>query len=358
MSVANAAVATTKAVFCTQKGGPEIRDLGQAAAQAPDLGEDEVLIRNVAVASNPKDWKVARWGMFEGIEGNDVAGTIEAVGSKVTRFSEGDRVAAFTRVATHDKYGAYQARSVAPACTTWHIHANTTYEQAAALNLAFLTAAVGLYVTLGLPEPQDNSQPISGAEKQGVIVWGAGSTLGDYAVQLAKKSGLRVIAVAGNSASYVQSLGADAVVDYRSKDAVDQIVKAARSLDGVSWKCVLDAVSENGSVESSVEVMDQLGGGRVITTLASHMEEKRKDTVERYSVGSAYGANGHKSERWNQLVAEWVERGTFKVHPIKVMPNGLASVPEGIKLLEEGKVSGHKLVCELVSTRMSIASPS
>ncbi|CEG19356.1 hypothetical protein CBOM_06628, partial [Ceraceosorus bombacis] len=65
MSVANAAISTTKAVFCTQKGGPEIRDLGQAAAQAPDLGEDEVLIRNVAVASNPKDWKVARWGMFE-----------------------------------------------------------------------------------------------------------------------------------------------------------------------------------------------------------------------------------------------------------------------------------------------------
>src|SRR3954464_8556156 len=58
----------------------------------PTPGPDEVLIRNVAVASNPKDWKISKIGAFEGIEGNDVAGYVEAVGANVTEFKKGDRV--------------------------------------------------------------------------------------------------------------------------------------------------------------------------------------------------------------------------------------------------------------------------
>ena len=69
----------------------------------PSPGQGEVLIRNVAVASNPKDWKVPyRFENYSAIEGNDVAGTVSALGDGVTEFEIGQRVAAFSKMGTQD----------------------------------------------------------------------------------------------------------------------------------------------------------------------------------------------------------------------------------------------------------------
>ena len=65
----------------------EIRDF-----EIPQPGADEVLVKNAAVASNPKDWKMPMRLQWQAIEGNDIAGYIEAVGSKVTGFKKGDKV--------------------------------------------------------------------------------------------------------------------------------------------------------------------------------------------------------------------------------------------------------------------------
>lgn len=65
----------------------------------PSPGPNEVLIQNVAVASNPKDWKVPQWmDDYKGIEGNDIAGYIVKVGEGVTEYKGGERVAAFTKM--------------------------------------------------------------------------------------------------------------------------------------------------------------------------------------------------------------------------------------------------------------------
>lgn len=80
----------------------EIRDL-----EVPEPGNDEILVKNVAVASNPKDWKVPEWVPdWAAVEGNDIAGTVAKVGKDVTEFKEGDRVAAFTVMMKDTKYGA------------------------------------------------------------------------------------------------------------------------------------------------------------------------------------------------------------------------------------------------------------
>lgn len=69
----------------------------------PSPGPHEVLIQNVAVASNPKDWKVPQWvESYSAIEGNDVAGIIVKVGEGVTEYKGGERVAAFTKMGTQD----------------------------------------------------------------------------------------------------------------------------------------------------------------------------------------------------------------------------------------------------------------
>ena len=69
----------------------------------PSPGLNEVLIQNVAVASNPKDWKVPKWtDTYSGVEGNDIAGYIVKVGEGVTEYKGGERVAAFTKMMTQD----------------------------------------------------------------------------------------------------------------------------------------------------------------------------------------------------------------------------------------------------------------
>ncbi len=85
-----------KAVRVTKANGAVVETQAKPFS-ASDLEADEVLIKNVAVASNPKDWKLAYYGLFEGIEGNDVAGHIEAVGANVKHLSKGDRVSTALR---------------------------------------------------------------------------------------------------------------------------------------------------------------------------------------------------------------------------------------------------------------------
>ena len=69
----------------------------------PSPGPNEVLVQNVAVASNPKDWKVPQWmENYEGVEGNDIAGHIVKVGEGVIEYKGGERVAAFTKMRSMD----------------------------------------------------------------------------------------------------------------------------------------------------------------------------------------------------------------------------------------------------------------
>lgn len=76
-------------------------------------------LADVAVSSNPKDWKMPVFIKgYSAIEGNDVAGTIEAVGKGVTKFKKGDRVCAFTRMTDGDRYGAYGEYSVRFRCSS------------------------------------------------------------------------------------------------------------------------------------------------------------------------------------------------------------------------------------------------
>lgn len=78
----------------------------------PEPGPGEVLIKNVAVASNPKDYKFpTRFDAYSSIEGNDVAGTIAAVGEGVTKFKVGDKVASFSKAGTRENKVRYYISS-------------------------------------------------------------------------------------------------------------------------------------------------------------------------------------------------------------------------------------------------------
>jgi NADPH2:quinone reductase len=153
---------------------------------------------------------------------------VHAVGENVYELKPGDRVAAFHEMGTPG--GSYAEYAIAWQYTTFHLPSRTTFEEAATLPLATMTSAVGLYQRLGLPEPWCPAKPTG---KQPLLVYGAASAVGAFAIQFAKLSGLHpIIGVAGRGILFAESLidksKGNAIIDYRNGDeAVITGIKSA-----------------------------------------------------------------------------------------------------------------------------------
>jgi len=205
-----------KAIVCTKYGSPDVLQLQEVAKPAPQ--DDEVLIRIYAASINARDWRFMRAkpffirlvpGGFLGpknkILGADVAGRVEAIGSNVRQFKPGDEVFGYLPSATGR--GTFAEYVCANENAITLKPANLTFEQAAAVPLAALTALQGL-------RDNGNIQP-----GQKVLINGASGGVGTFAVQIAKAFGAEVTAVCSTrNLEMVRSLGADHVIDYTRED--------------------------------------------------------------------------------------------------------------------------------------------
>ena len=190
-----------------------VDELRLARVPLPEIADDEVLVQVRAAGLDRGTWhlmsgrpylmRVIGFG-FRGpknrVPGLDVAGTVAAVGSGVTRFAVGDEVFGTARGSFAEYAPAKEGKlAVKPA--------NLTFEQAAVVPVAALVAQRGLY-DVGRLEPG-----------QKVLVTGASGGVGSYAVQLAKALGAEVTGVASTGKlDLVRALGADHVVDYTAHD--------------------------------------------------------------------------------------------------------------------------------------------
>lgn len=189
-------------------------------ADAPfptDIADDEVVIKNKAVAVNPVDWKIqsAPQPIFDinypYILGSDVAGEVVGVGAGVRHLQKGDRVIGHASglPRADPAYGGFQLYPRLKAATVARIPAAVPFERAVVLPLSVSTAAAGLYLgdTLGLriPRPPEgaNAEQRDGereAKKREVLLlWGGSSSVGSSVVQLAVASGYDVVATASPS---------------------------------------------------------------------------------------------------------------------------------------------------------------
>jgi NADPH:quinone reductase-like Zn-dependent oxidoreductase len=186
----------------------EIRDI-----EKPTPGEDEVLVRVRAASLNLADWYevngrpyVGRVSMGlrkpkESRLGTDYAGTVEAIGKNVTQFRPGDEVFGARTGAFAEFVSAREDRAIVPK------PANVTFEQAAAVPVAAITALQGL-------RDKGRLQP-----GQRVLINGASGGVGTFAVQIAKALGADVTAVCSTrNVEIAPSIGADQVVDYTRED--------------------------------------------------------------------------------------------------------------------------------------------
>jgi NADPH:quinone reductase len=190
-------------------------------------------------------------------QGDDIAGLVAQVGSRVYEFSPGDRVGAFHRM--FQPAGSYAEYAIAPSSTTFRLPPNISFEAAATLPLASMTAALALYQQLRNPLPW---LPATGAQSLPILIYGGASAVGSFALKLAKLSNLSpIITVAGSGIDHIKSLGiADYIVDYRGS-GVAQEIKAILEKHGIQLMQALDCVAKDGTWNHILEVLGD--GGRI-----------------------------------------------------------------------------------------------
>ena len=293
--------------------------------------------------------KIVEWGSPPQNSGDDIAGIVHSVGSNVAEFRPGDRVAAFHEMRT--PHGSYAEYALSHAYTTFHIPKETTFEQAAAIPLAAMTAALGLYVRLRLPQPwTPPTIPLP------LVVYGAASAVGAYAVQLATKSGIHpLICVAGKGIPFVEGMidkaKGDTIVDYRQGDeaVVEGIRKAVPQ--GQVLMYAFDAVSEKGSYQNISKVLSPQGGKIALVLPGKDYSEIPKGIQQSQTrVGSVHAEDKDFGFAWFRLFGRALQEGWLKPHPQEVIPGGLDGVETGLRNLKEGKASAVKYIFRIADT--------
>jgi NADPH:quinone reductase-like Zn-dependent oxidoreductase len=214
----------TAIVYCDY-GPPRVLKL--ETVETPVPGDSQVVVRVRAAAVNPLDWHYMRGTPYVGRMamglrkpkvvrlGVDFAGTVESVGRAVTRFAPGDDVFG-ARTGAFAQYVAVREDRVVSK------PANVTFEQAAAVPVAAITALQGL---------RDHGHVGPG---QRVLINGASGGVGTFAVQIAKWLGAEVTGVASTrNMELVRSIGADHVVDYTKDDFTIGAVRYDVIIDNV-----------------------------------------------------------------------------------------------------------------------------
>ncbi|MGQ9504720.1 MAG: NADPH:quinone reductase [Thermogutta sp.] len=208
-----------KAAYIEHPGPPEVIIYGDLPK--PEPRETQVLVRVGAVSVNPIDTYI-RAGTVQMdipipyILGCDVAGTVEAVGARVTRFKPGDRVWGSNQ-GLLGRQGTFAEFAAVDECWLYPTPPTVSDREAAAIALVGITAYLGLFRDAKL-QPQET-----------VFVHGGSGGVGSCVIQMAKVIGARVITTAGNEekADLCRELGADLVINYKQENEAEAIRRFA-----------------------------------------------------------------------------------------------------------------------------------
>jgi NADPH:quinone reductase-like Zn-dependent oxidoreductase len=313
-----------RAFIYEKYGPPEMLRMAEVEKPAPDA--DDVLVKVLAVSVNAADWHIMRGkplfsrltqGLLRPkhkILGVDIAGQVEAVGNRVTRFKPGDEV--YANLLDHG-YGGFAEFVSVPVDVMSLKPGNLSYEEAAAVPMAAVTALQGL-------RHHGAIQP-----GQRVMINGASGGVGHFAVQIAKSYGAEVTGVSSTrNIDLVRSLGADHVVDYTTTDFTQS---------GERYDLIHDAVGNRSAPDLRRALAE--GGKAAVTgfTTVGHLMgvslRGGKDVAQ---------VQAHVTTKDLEHLSELIESG--KVQPQIDRRYAFAEIPTAIAYLEQGHARGKVVV--------------
>jgi len=318
-----------KAIVQDMYGSADLLELREIVR--PPIGEHEVLVRVCAAGVDPGVWHLMTGrpylvrAMGFGLRtpkvavcGRDLAGVVEAVGRRVTRFRDGDEVYGTCENGSFAEYAAVQEGRLSAKPSS------LSFEQAAAVPISGVTALQAVRDCGGV-------QP--GAR---VMVIGAAGGVGSFAVQIAKAYGAAVTAVcAGPKADLVRSLGAEDVIDYTHAE-VDST--------GARYDVVIDtagnrplsllrrAMTSHGTL---VLVGGEHGGGRV---LGGFDRQLRAPLVSMFIGQRLRGLIAKENAADLESLTRLIESG--EVTPVIDRTYALTDAPDAIRYLAQGHAAG------------------
>jgi NADPH:quinone reductase-like Zn-dependent oxidoreductase len=321
-----------KAILHCEYSGPEV--LALADVEKPVPNDSQVLIKVRAASLNALDAYMIRdaWinRLIFGLRkpkdtrlGRDVAGQVEAVGKNVTQFKPGDELFGTCR-------GALAEYAVASERSLVMKPANVTFEQAASIPLAGLTALQGL-----------RNGNIHAGQK--VLINGATGGVGTFAVQIAKFFGADVTAVCSTrNLDLVRSIGADRVIDYTKEDFTkggqryDMIFDNVGNHSFAERRRVLNAkgicvlVGIGGTGPSQREAMGRIVGIFTARGLSSFGDQKFVQYITKMSKQDL------------AMLGDLVQTG--KLTPVIEQTCKLNDAPEGLRIFNQGHARGKVVV--------------
>ncbi|MZQ86948.1 zinc-binding dehydrogenase [Paenibacillus sp. 5J-6] len=318
-----------KAMVYTKYGTKDVLNLVELEKPAPK--DNEVLIRIHAASVNSWDWDLLRGIPFMvrlggilkpkfKILGADIAGTVEAVGSKVKQFHPGDEV--FGDISGSGWGGFAEYVSVREDTITLK-PSHMTFDEAAALPQAGVLALQGL---------RDKGKIRRGMK---ILVNGAGGGVGTFAVQFAKAIGAEVVAVdSAVKLEMLTGLGADEVIDYATKDFTQNGQQYDLILDVVGNRSIIDykkSLSPSGTYVMVGGPMARIFQVMCLGPWISMTENKNM------------GILIHKPNQQDQKDLErLVEAG--QIIPIIDKRFSLSEVPDALQYLGEGHAKGKVVI--------------
>jgi NADPH:quinone reductase-like Zn-dependent oxidoreductase len=320
-----------RAIVRATYGSPDVLELREIAK--PDVTDDEVLVRVRAASVNPADWYGMTGTPYVGrVEmgllkpkserlGTDFAGQVEAVGTNVRRFRPGDEVFGGGDGAFAEYVCVREDRAVVPKPP------NVTFEQAAAVPVAALTALQGL---------RDKGRILPG---QRVLINGASGGVGTFAVQIAKSFGAEVTGVCSSrNVDLVRSIGADHVIDYaradftRSDRRYDLMLGIAGSRSWSACKRILDR-------HATLVMVGAPKGNRLLGPL-SHIVEVRLAALPSSQKVVFFIAKFNEADM--VVLRELLESG--KVAPVIDKRYELADIADALRYMGEGHARGKVVI--------------
>jgi NADPH:quinone reductase-like Zn-dependent oxidoreductase len=284
---------TMKSAQISRYGSSDVIEINQNAPQ-PTLSSGKVLVSIKAAGVNPVDWKIREGAFQQMIQlqfpstlGIDFSGVIKQFGEGVSSsdFKQGDEVYGQAGV-TNGGSGAFAEMALAKTDSIANKPKRLSHIEAAALPLVGVSAWRALTENIGL------------SKGQRILIHGGAGGIGSIAIQLAKYLGAEIATtVSANDKQFVQELGADVVIDYKSQNFEDLLH---------DYDSVFDTVGGQ-TYKRSFKVLKK--GGIIVSML----EQPNSELMDRHDVKAIFQFTQADRERLTKL-AQWVDQNNIKVN--------------------------------------------